>query len=827
MISRRRIRPSFLFSALCTFMLNFSALALDLQTGRSLWLGAPESPPSVTPAVSLTKSGGTVEKSLELEFSGLQATEIQTDQGNFTRLSIPQTGVTTEPGHPELPVYRRELLLDSGGTYACRVTVLDEQSWSLRRLGLPLMPLPARRAVPKVPGALEAATLNIDPATYLSFSGDDSARLTEIGVSHEKKLFLLEVFPVVWDPAADSIILRSKMRIEILRTDSGVSLLDSSSTTLKETKGGADKRLLIISDDGLLAGLAGFISHKETLGWEVDAVSISDIGTTREAIQDHIYARYLLDDLRPSHLLLAGDSDTIPVWSGQGPYTPDTDLYYACMDGDADWLPDMAYGRFPARTQSQLSNMVQKVISYENAVTTLSGFVSNAAFAASSDNYSLTEGTHNAVIARHMDPRAYGSDKLYSYTYGATKTQVTAAVNAGRGLVTYSGHAYAHKWRDPAFEISDVYALTNEDMCPFVASFACDSGSFATTDECFAEAWLRVGENRGGVAVWASSQDSYWDEDDILEKCLYDAVFIDHQTVLGDVVSQAKRRYLAHYGTASETRQYFEQYNLLGDPTMSLVVLDGQSNGDQAQATRDLPDRALSAGEVFTVTVNLWVTNPTPSALILKEVLPTGWAVSNAMWNGSPMPPTFAGGEYKWLFGFGTPVPSGTLTYSTRADGSQGSVYVINGSVLYGSETVATIGDQDISLGAFADTDNDGMPDDWELQYGLSPTNAADASANWDDDALNNLQEYLADTNPTNGASSLYITDIQVQNGESVVSWQCGQNAVQYFECADNLISNDWQCLQIFSPPTGVTNSLTIINTPSAAQMYYRIRSAR
>ena len=44
-----------------------------------------------------------------------------------------------------------------------------------------------------------------------------------------------------------------------------------------------------------------------------------------------------------------GDT-SIPVWPGQGAYTPDTDLYYACMDGAGDWLPDMAYGRLPART---------------------------------------------------------------------------------------------------------------------------------------------------------------------------------------------------------------------------------------------------------------------------------------------------------------------------------------------------------------------------------------------------------------------------------------------------------------------------------------------
>ena len=46
------------------------------------------------------------------------------------------------------------------------------------------------------------------------------------------------------------------------------------------------------------------------------------------------------------------------------------------------------------------------------------------------------------------------------------------------------------------------------------------------------------------------------------------------------------------------------------------------------------------------------------------------------------------------------------------------------------------------------DDDNDGMPDTWELTYGLNPFNPADAVADPDGDGLSNLQEYLHGTNP-------------------------------------------------------------------------------
>jgi hypothetical protein len=41
------------------------------------------------------------------------------------------------------------------------------------------------------------------------------------------------------------------------------------------------------------------------------------------------------------------------------------------------------------------------------------------------------------------------------------------------------------------------------------------------------------------------------------------------------------------------------------------------------------------------------------------------------------------------------------------------------------------------------------MPDNWESQYGLDPSDPSDASADPDNDGKTNLQEYQAGTDPT------------------------------------------------------------------------------
>ncbi|MCX8023406.1 MAG: hypothetical protein N2745_11620, partial [Syntrophorhabdaceae bacterium] len=51
--------------------------------------------------------------------------------------------------------------------------------------------------------------------------------------------------------------------------------------------------------------------------------------------------------------------------------------------------------------------------------------------------------------------------------------------------------------------------------------------------------------------------------------------------------------------------------------------------------------------------------------------------------------------------------------------------------------------------GTFGDTDGDGMPDDWEVRYGLNPTDGNDASLDKDNDGLTNLEEYSRGTDPT------------------------------------------------------------------------------
>ena len=48
----------------------------------------------------------------------------------------------------------------------------------------------------------------------------------------------------------------------------------------------------------------------------------------------------------------------------------------------------------------------------------------------------------------------------------------------------------------------------------------------------------------------------------------------------------------------------------------------------------------------------------------------------------------------------------------------------------------------------YVDTDGDGMPDEWEKQYGLNPNDPTDAQKDCNGDGYTNIEKYINGINP-------------------------------------------------------------------------------
>jgi hypothetical protein len=196
------------------------------------------------------------------------------------------------------------------------------------------------------------------------------------------------------------------------------------------------------------------------------------------------------------------------------------------------------------------------------------------------------------VIDNYLGPLGYACDKLYQVTYGATTQDVRDSFNDGRIYGVYSGHGSSTSWADgPPFNQNDVRNLTNLGMYPWVLSFACVTGNFEDYTECFGETWIRVAD-KGAAAFYGSSVNSYWDEDDKLEKFVFEAIYDDELYEVSPAWQAAFVRYLNYYGPTNFTRRYFEMYNLMGDPALRVVITEepcpADINGDAVVDVDDL-----------------------------------------------------------------------------------------------------------------------------------------------------------------------------------------------------------------------------------------------
>ena len=129
-----------------------------------------------------------------------------------------------------------------------------------------------------------------------------------------------------------------------------------------------------------------------------------------------------------------------------------------------------------------------------------------------------------------------------------------------------------------------------------------------------------------------------------------------------------------------------------------------------------------------------------------------------------------------------------------------------------------------------ADTEPDGLSDAWErLNFpglGLATIPTADP----DGDGMNNLQEYLAGTDPNDPNSNLRVTAIDAPTpGSSVdLTWTSVSNRCYYVLENLSLIAPTWfdSGLGSIMPDTGPTTMRFVSNT-NATIRFYRIQAFR
>jgi hypothetical protein len=570
------------------------------------------------------RNASPTEIELQATLPGVYVDSITVGGATYTRLSAAGYGFPTAYGLPELPVLRREVEIPFDAQVSVEIISSQYKDSSLTGLGLsPIYPMQA--PIPKVEGAEDNQIFTIDAKYYANGSLYPSGVVSvgEPYVIRGHRILPVEVWPVAYAPSQGSLRLYSQVTFRLNLT--GSDMLNTNSLAERYASPVFDPSLsqrvinfnqghpvgvngqigyLIISADAYADALAPLIALRENRGFDVTLTRLSQIpnGNTTAGIKAYIQTAYDTWPLAPSYVLLVGDTDTLPTWTGPVIGTS-TDLYYATMNGSGDWHPDIGRGRFPVRSVAQTTYMVDKYLFYAG-LTGQEPWLKTASFPATCDRYQVAEGTHNYVIDSFTAPGGWtgtfpvnpnpGGDQLYCITNGATHQDLINQFNLGRWAIIYSGHGSYDGW-EMSYTPNDIRNMPANSMYPFVASHACLTGDFGQM-EVFGETWV-LQQGKGAIVYWGSSTYSYWDEDDVLERKTFDALFAD-LTPHADVTEMTYAG-LAGVEDAypSSAQYYWETYNILGDPSFRLFM-----EPDQPSFTLNLEPTNLEVCTAGTVT---------------------------------------------------------------------------------------------------------------------------------------------------------------------------------------------------------------------------------
>jgi hypothetical protein len=123
-----------------------------------------------------------------------------------------------------------------------------------------------------------------------------------------------------------------------------------------------------------------------------------------------------------------------------------------------------------------------------------------------------------------------------------------------------------------------------------------------------------------------------------------------------------------------------------------------------------------------------------------------------------------------------------------------------------------------------ADSDGDGLPDQWEVAHGLNPGDPADAWSDVDGDGLANVQEFQAGTDPGNPFSAVRITEALLDDAGMHITFWSVQGRHYALEWTPSLLPIAWNVVESQLPGVGARTQVLDRAALNRASGFYRVK---
>jgi Peptidase family C25/FlgD Ig-like domain/FG-GAP-like repeat len=398
---------------------------------------------------------------------------------------------------------------------------------------------------------------------------------------------------------------------------------------------GSAVSFLIITDEEMAPEFQRLADFKTAIGMPTSVVTtqfIEAYSRNGADLQDTIrmFTRDAYELWGTEYLLLGGDTDIIPARYVDNSFFPTigstlipVDLYFAGLDGNwndngnarygepyttyagddfADFAEEVYLGRATVSTLADAAVFVDKVIGYESAGSD-ADWANRALFAAevlfpveypvlpaTMEGAEFSEEIIDSLLTVCTDmeyTRMYEAEFPYVMEAPLTVASLIDTLNTGRyGIFNQIGHGFYFNMSvgDGNFMTGDADNLRNGDHLFLMYSLNCASAAFDYS--CLMERLVQ-NPNGGSIASIGASRAAFPTTSNSYQQQFFDHLFCQEDNRLGRLIALSRLPFLANTYLNRVDRWTFQNYTLLGDPTVRIwtstpntVVLDTPTSMD-------------------------------------------------------------------------------------------------------------------------------------------------------------------------------------------------------------------------------------------------------
>ena len=546
-------------------------------------------------------------------FGSIESLEVSTARGTFSEIAIDGTYPSGEIGTPQLPVSHHLLAVPFGAVPRVEVTGYSCTDYDLTTYDIHML-LPHQPSVRKdqKPEDIEFV-YNTAAYQTRSLATAPQATIEIQGTMRGIQVGSLVVNPVSYNPTSNTLRVFNDIEVEVNfdgadRAETERMLLNTYSPyfdivyqqmfNYRQIMSVYDDHpdlmdypvhMIVVTPENYISALQPWLNWKTQKGFYINLVTTAQAGGNYNAIKNYVTNLYntgVNQGVTPTFLILVGDVAQIPATTGSSSQKV-TDLYYGSVDGD--YFPDMFYSRMSAENTTQLTNIINKILQYEQYTMPDPSYLNKVTLIAGWDpswNPTVAQPTIKYATTYYYNT-AHGFITVNSHLNQSQYSGCYNALSTGIGFVNYTAHGDNQEWTQPNLNNTNVNNLTNTNKYFLAMGNCCLSGNFGYSQPCFGEAMIRA-ENKAAYSYIGSCPYTYWYEDyyfgvgaththggttpsntESSTGC-YDGIWMDntYHTVssmvfLGNLA--VCHSHSGGYQTHSSPLYYWQSYHVLGD----------------------------------------------------------------------------------------------------------------------------------------------------------------------------------------------------------------------------------------------------------------------